>query len=91
MLGNVPAYLSTLGCIVNLAGNHGLEEEGDIPDQEKQSLLDIYHATKGHQWNIKTNWLTEEHISKWYKVGNIDIEVAIKTLKVVLEIDRMCV
>jgi hypothetical protein len=39
--------LGQLGCIVNLAGNLGLEHGADVPQSERQALIDLYYSTKG--------------------------------------------
>jgi len=69
LTGIVPKELGKLGCIVNLAGNIGLEHGEDVPNDEREALVDIYLSTSGHNWFNKMNWLTFEPVSKWYKVG----------------------
>lgn len=60
--------LSRLGCIVNLAGNPGLEQGPDVPDSEREALMEVFQATRGFQWHIKTYWGSTEPVCKWYKV-----------------------
>ncbi len=65
--------MSTLGCIVNLAGNIGLEHGDDVPKSERDALVELYNSTKGSRWNIKTYWLSPtEPVNKWYKVSESD-------------------
>jgi hypothetical protein len=42
----VPASLGKLGCIVNLAGNMGLEHGPDVPQSERDALVAFFHATR---------------------------------------------
>jgi hypothetical protein len=74
--GKVPESLGSLGCIVNLAGNPRLEHGKDVPEVERQALVDIFNATKGYKWITKTHWNnTTEPVSKWYKVGVLSSHV----------------
>lgn len=50
LTGVVPSTLWDLGCIVNLAGNRGLEHGEDVPLLERQALVDLYRSTHGSQW-----------------------------------------
>ena len=64
----MPPALGELGCIVNLAGNPRLQFGPDVPALEREALLDLYKATHGRNWGIRTNWGTVEPVAKWYKV-----------------------
>ncbi len=67
--GEIPSELGQLGCIVNVAGNPRLEYGHDVPQYERQALIDIFIATKGQSWNTKTNWISKKPVAKWYKVS----------------------
>jgi hypothetical protein len=69
LAGHVPASLGKLGCIVNLAGNVGLEHGADVPHNERQALEAFFDATKGSEWTAKHHWRSKEPVSRWYKVG----------------------
>jgi Leucine-rich repeat (LRR) protein len=77
LIGAVPDSLGKLGCIVNLAGNPGLQHGQDVPQPEKQSLLDIFAATGGStHWNVKSHWGQHNYpVNKWYKVGVLSSHV----------------
>jgi hypothetical protein len=76
LTGEVPHSLGQLGCIVNLAGNNGLEHGVDVPAIERKALIDIYNSTKGNNWITRTNWTNpNEHVSNWYKVGVLSSHV----------------
>lgn len=65
-----------MGCIVNLAGNIGLEYGDDVPAIERKALIDIYNSTKGNHWVTNNNWTNQnEHVSNWYKVGVLSSHV----------------
>lgn len=67
--GIVPTSLAQLGCIVNLAGNPRLEHGPDVPRLEREALVELFLATKGHQWTSRAYWASSEPVSRWYKVG----------------------
>jgi hypothetical protein len=52
----VPDSLGKLGCIVNLAGNPGLLHGQEVPEVEKQALMDLFNSTQGSGWNVKSHW-----------------------------------
>ena len=68
LTGQVPASLGKLGCIVNLAGNVGLEHGPDVPQTERDALISFFHATKGPEWTARHCWGSREPVSRWYKV-----------------------
>ena len=68
LTGQVPASLGKLGCIVNLAGNVGLEHGPDVPHTERDALVAFFHATKGSEWTARHCWGSREPVSRWYKV-----------------------
>jgi hypothetical protein len=49
--GAIPLDLCRLGCIVNLAGNTGLDHGIDVDDSERTALVDLFKATKGVTWS----------------------------------------
>jgi hypothetical protein len=56
LTGAVPDSLGKLGCIVNLAGNPGLLHGQEVPEVEKQALMDLFNSTQGSGWNVKSHW-----------------------------------
>jgi hypothetical protein len=62
--GAVPSELGQLGCIVNLAGNPGLEHGADVSVEERCALAELYRATDGSHWVCDTHWMTKEPICK---------------------------
>ena len=62
---------------MNLAGNSGLDQGSDVPEEERQALMEIFHSTRGGtKWHIKTHWgQNNESVSKWYKVGVLSSHV----------------
>lgn len=75
LTGEVPDALGRLGCIVNLAGNIGLEPGSEVPTSEIDALIDLYRSTSGDKWNTKTNWLSSNPVCTWYKVGVLSSHV----------------
>jgi hypothetical protein len=75
LTGRVPDALGRLGCIVNLAGNLGLDPGPEVPSAQREALIDIFNATSGRRWNTKTNWLTSLPVCNWYKVGVLSSNV----------------
>ena len=70
LMGHIPDQLMSLGCIINLAGNSGLEYGDDVPESERSALVDLYRSTKGPTaWVKRTHWNTEQPVCHWYKVG----------------------
>ena len=70
LVGHIPNQLISLGCIINLAGNSGLEYGDDVPESERLALIDLYRSTKGPTaWVKRTNWNTGQPVCHWYKVG----------------------
>eukprot|EP00981_Chlorochromonas_danica_P005934 scaffold1236_cov170-Ochromonas_danica.AAC.25 len=69
LCGSVPTALGELGCIVNLAGNPRLEYGPEVPQSEKDALIDIFRCTNGSKWTVKTNWSTSALVCTWYKVS----------------------
>ena len=67
--GPVPPELWRLGCIVNLAGNAGLQHGGDVPLTERFALEELYRSTLGSQWTVRTGWTSSLPVASWYKVG----------------------
>jgi len=68
--GPVPPCLWELGCIVNLAGNSGLQHGPDVPPEERGALEAIYRSTDGGHWACSSGWCEEGvPVCKWYKVG----------------------
>jgi len=67
--GLVPPALGELGCIVNLAGNPLLYHGKEVPEWERQALVQLYRSTNGDRWSTRTNWCSNDQpVSKWYKV-----------------------
>ena len=75
LTGRVPDVLGQLGCIVNLAGNIGLEPGLEVPSSQIEALYDLYNSTSGNKWNTKTNWLSSKPVCTWYKVGVLSSNV----------------
>jgi len=72
LTGNIPDELVHSGCIVNLAGNPGLELGPDVPASERAALQALYTATSGSGWLCATNWADDSSsVSQWYKVGTL--------------------
>ena len=71
LTGKVPQSLSDLGCIVNLAGNANLDLGGDVPAEEREVLLELFHCTNGGNWENATNWASRRPVATWYKVGTL--------------------
>lgn len=68
--GLVPPALGELGCIVNLAGNPLLYHGKEVPEWERQALVQLYRSTNGDRWSTRTNWCSNDQpVSKWYKVS----------------------
>jgi len=67
--GLVPPALGELGCIVNLAGNPLLYHGREVPEWERQALVQLYRSTNGDGWSTRTNWCSDQPVSKWYKVS----------------------
>lgn len=68
--GLVPPALGELGCIVNLAGNPLLYHGEEVPEWERQALVQLYRSTNGDGWATRTNWCSSDQpVSKWYKVS----------------------
>jgi hypothetical protein len=60
--GVVPTELSSLSCIVNLAGNAGLMHGPDVPSKERLALLDLFEYTAGPGWICKSGTIIERKI-----------------------------
>lgn len=67
--GEVPPEFGSLGCIVNLAGNPGLQHGDDVPLGERNALMQIFRETDGTNWICSTHWMSSERVCQWYKVG----------------------
>ncbi len=71
LYGPVPPELAANGCIVNLAGNSGLELGPDVPVSERNALQGLYDSTGGDTWSCHTNWCTSAPVAHYYKVGTL--------------------
>lgn len=72
LTGSIPHELVQSGCIVNLAGNPGLELGPDVPSNERMALHALYASTTGSGWLCSTNWVDDTaSVSNWYKVGTL--------------------
>jgi len=45
------------------------KSQHQIPSQECESLVDLFKATDGYQWLMKTNWLRSVPLSEWYGIS----------------------
>lgn len=64
----VPASLGKLGCIVNLAGNVGLEHGPDVPQSERDALVAFFHATKVRGLFRKSQLIKSDFLDLPYSV-----------------------
>ena len=75
LCGRVPNGFSTLGCIVNLAGNRRLELGPDVPQSEREALMAFYRDSNGCDWVNHKAWGSSSPVSSWYKIGCLDSHV----------------
>ncbi len=40
-----------------------------IVDRDRNALVDLYYKTNGNNWKNKTNWLSNEPLSKWHGIS----------------------
>jgi Leucine-rich repeat (LRR) protein len=52
--GKIPESLIEMGCIINVAGNKKLEYGEDVPEEERNALIDFFRGTKG-----ATSWISK--------------------------------
>lgn len=57
-----PQYLAFLW----LAGNEGLANYSPMRLRQRYTLATFYYSTNGDQWNVRTNWLTNENECNWF-------------------------
>lgn len=50
---------------VNLNSNIAITKTDDVPQAERNALIDLYNSTAGANWNRKTNWNTNSLVSSW--------------------------
>lgn len=43
----------------------------EIEREEREILIDFYHATGGPQWYNNTNWCSDKPIAEWYGVSKV--------------------
>lgn len=66
--------LLTLSLFLNLHIN------AQVPQAERDALIDLYNATNGPNWTNNTNWNTETPVSSWHGItveNNVVTEVAL--------------
>ncbi len=57
---------------LSILGNH---LHAQVAQADKDILMDLYNATDGDNWLIKTNWGTDSEVSTWYGVTVINDEI----------------
>ena len=74
LLSDWQGFVADEGCdCLKRVYNHGefpivTYDKTFTPDQEREVLLDIYHATNGKQWYIKAAWNSSTTHCAWYGI-----------------------
>jgi len=67
-------FIIILSLICNLQIN------AQVPQAERDALIDLYNATNGSNWTNNTNWNTEAPVSTWHGItveNNVVTEIAL--------------
>ena len=43
----------------------------DVPDEEREALMEFYRATGGDNWTRNDGWGSDLPVSKWYGIGSL--------------------
>ncbi|GAB4159803.1 MAG: hypothetical protein Tsb0033_14840 [Winogradskyella sp.] len=57
----------------NAQTNFSFSEVSDVPQSEREALVDLYNSTNGANWTNNTNWTSSSPVSTWFGVTTTNI------------------
>lgn len=68
MLQKYQLYLTALSIGFIYFGFFHSSLSAQVPEQDSLALVALYDSTNGDQWQVRTNWKTDQPVATWYGV-----------------------